>query len=62
MIEKVKAIVGSVRFWIITLTAITGFLTLVEVNGFKVSDLLGVITAWLGTVAGVGTLDKFSEK
>lgn len=61
MLDKVKSIVGSVRFWIITLTAITGFLTLMEVNGFRVSDLLGVITAWLGTVAGVGTIDKFSE-
>jgi len=61
MINKIKAILFSIRFWIITLTAVTGFLTLVQAHGFQMIDFLGVITAWLGTVAGVGTIDKFSE-
>lgn len=61
MLSKIKKILGSVRFWIITLTAITGMLTLVELHGFLVSDLMGVITTWLGTVAGVGTLDSIAQ-
>lgn len=61
MIEKVKFLLTSLRFWQITLAAITAELTLAQAHGFQVTDLLGVITTWLGSIALVGTIDKFSN-
>jgi len=54
MIQKIKGILGSVRFWIVTLTAVVGIL-----NGQDVST---VIQVWLGAVATLGTLDSVATK
>jgi len=54
MLEKVLNILGSVRFWIVTLTAVVGVL-----NGQDVST---VVQVWLAAVAGLGTLDSVATK
>lgn len=58
MLEKIKQILGSVRFWIVTMAAITGIL--------EGQEVLQVIQVWLAAVAAIGTLDsvalKFSGK
>jgi hypothetical protein len=61
MKAKILGILGSVRFWIITLGAISAFLAFVDVNGFKFSDLFNAIAIWLGVVSGVGTIDKLGK-
>ena len=58
MKEKILAILDSVRFWIITLGAASAYMAFVEASGFSWSSLLNAIAIWLGTVVGVGTLDK----
>ena len=62
MFEKIKGILGSVRFWQITLGAGAVYSGLVIANGFDLPVLLNAIAAWLGVVAGVGTFDRAAEK
>ena len=52
--EKLFAILGSVRFWIITLTAVVAIL-----DG---NAIMTVIQAWLAAVAAIGTLDSVAKK
>lgn len=54
MFTKVKKILGSVRFWIIALTAVLAVL-----NG---ADVIPTIEAALAAVVGVGSLDSFGTK
>ena len=61
MLEKIKAILGSVRFWIITTGSASAYLAFVEANGFTWSGLLNAVSIWLGVVVGIGTLDKLTE-
>jgi hypothetical protein len=61
MIDKVKKLVGSIRFWIITFTAISAYLAIVERSGFNWASLFDTLAVYLGTVAGIGTIDKLAE-
>jgi len=61
MIDKIKKLVGSIRFWIITLTAVSAYLSIVERSGFSWGALFDTLAVYLGTVAGVGTIDKLAE-
>ena len=53
MITKILAILGSVRFWIITLTAVISIL--------QGSPLLDVVQVWLIAIATLGTLDSVAK-
>lgn len=59
MVVKVKELVGSIRFWQVTFA--TGFLIL---GHYLPNDafLWNALAGWLGTVAGIGTLDSVAEK
>lgn len=58
MLTKLKELLGSLRFWAITFAWLSAYIGLVEQNGFNLVELLNQVAYWLGTVAGVGTLDK----
>jgi hypothetical protein len=60
MIDKIKKLVGSIRFWIITFTAISAYLAIVERSGFSWGSLFDTLAVYLGAVAGVGTIDKLT--
>jgi hypothetical protein len=62
MIAKIKGILGSVRFWTITIGSASAYMAYVETSGFSLSSLLNAAAIWLGVVAGIGTIDKISEK
>ena len=62
MIEKVKSILSSIRFWIVTFTAVVAILIGIEKSGFVLADFLNVAQIWLLGVAGIGTLDSIAEK
>lgn len=59
MMAKLLGIVGSIRFWLITLAAASVYVGLLQSNGFDWKTLLDTIASWLAVVAGVGTIDKF---
>lgn len=61
MKEKIISILGSVRFWMITMGAAAVYAGLLQAHGFQWPELFNTIAAWLGTVAGVGTVDKFGQ-
>jgi len=61
MLDKIKKVVGSLRFWILTLTAITAVITGIEKSGFNLVSLLDTIQVWLLAVAGLGTLDSIAQ-
>ena len=61
MKRKILEILGSVRFWLITLAWLGAYIAKVEGEGFVLSSLFDQIAFWLGTVAGVGTVDKFGN-
>lgn len=54
MKDKIVGILSSVRFWIVTLTAVVGVL-----NG---QDVVTVVQVWLAAVAGLGTLDSVASR
>lgn len=55
---KIKAILGSIRFWTVTLGFAAAFFSSVESDGFSYALLFESIRNWALVVAGVGTLDK----
>jgi hypothetical protein len=61
MQTKIKKLLGSLRFWIVTLTAITAVLSSLS-DGQSVTDILDIVTIYLGSVAAIGTLDSLAEK
>lgn len=62
MLDKIKVIVGSIRFWIATFAWASDYLATVAANGFSLETLLVQIAYWLGTVVGIGTLDSVTKK
>lgn len=56
--DKVKAILGSVRFWMVTIGAVVAILSF---YGIIPPEVQKIILAWLGTVTGIGTVDKVAE-
>lgn len=54
MINKIKDLLTSVRFWIVTLTAIVSVL-----QGMPV---LEVFQAWAAVIVGIGTLDGAASR
>lgn len=61
MIEKIKEILSSVRFWQISGASLSAYLADISLNGFQVSRLLMALSLWLGIIAGVGTVDKLGN-
>jgi len=60
---KIKTLVSSIRFWLVTLTAVVAVLQgYVDNNVFIIADILVVIEVWLGAVVGIGTLDSIATK
>ena len=62
MRSKLIKLLGSIRFWIITLASAAAYMALVEKFGFSWSSMLDAMSIWLGVVAGVGTIDKIVAK
>ena len=62
MLEKIKEILGSIRFWIVTLTAILALLQALS-NGTLSADIIfDTLQIWLATVVGIGTLDSVATR
>lgn len=61
MDKKLKALFSSVRFWIVTLTAAVAVLENYVQSG-AIDAYFDIVKVWLGTVAGIGTLDSVAEK
>jgi len=60
---KIKELFGSIRFWLVTLTAVVAVLQGYVTNEvFIIADILTTIEIWLGAVVGVGTLDSIATK
>ena len=58
---KLKLLLTSLRFWQITLAAALAYIGWLQVHGFHAVDLINFVAGWLGTVAGVGTVDKAAK-
>jgi len=61
MKTKIKELLGSIRFWIVTLTAITAILANVA-EGLELHSILDIVTVYFATVAAIGTLDSIAVK
>ena len=61
IIDKLKDLFGSVRFWVVTLTAIVAILE-ANIGGGGMAEMLEIIKLWLITVAGIGTVDSVARK
>ena len=59
MINKFSAILGSRRFWILT---VAGFVWIASRLAWIPDEVAIPIIAWLTNVAGVGTIDKLGNK
>lgn len=61
-LQKVKSILTSVRFWLVTLTAATTLLQAHVDGGLTTEIVLTTVKMWFGVVAGLGTLDSVATK
>jgi len=62
MIEKIKALLCSIRFWIIVLGAIIAVLQSINTVGIDLVQILDIIKVTLIAIVGLGTLDSVSVK
>lgn len=60
--DKVLEILGSVRFWILTLTAALALLEASATGGLTPVYAINTVQVWLAAVVGVGTLDSVASK
>ena len=58
MAQKIKVILGSVRFWMATVIAVFAIAKHYGVD----EGLLTILQVWMATVLGVGTLDSVATK
>ena len=61
MFAKVKGILSSIRFWVVTLGFASEYLSQVAIDGFTAEVLLARLGVWLGLVAGIGSVDKWFD-
>ena len=61
MVQKIKALLGSLRFWVVTLGWAAAFFALIETQGFSWQLLFDQVRNWFLTVAGIGTVDRLAE-
>ena len=59
MIDKIMELFYSLRFWQVTLAAV---LQVVAYFGALDSELANILTAWLGVVVTIGSVDSFAMK
>ncbi|MDC1191167.1 hypothetical protein N8148_03095 [Gammaproteobacteria bacterium] len=57
--SKLKEILSSVRFWALTIGAVVAILSF---YGVIPAEIQKIVLVWLGTVTGIGTLDKVVDK
>ena len=62
MKEKTLALLGSIRFYVVTLGWLADYLADMSANGFDAVILLQQISYWLATVAAIGTADSIAKK
>lgn len=62
LLTKIKSLLGSLRFWIVTLTYIVAILSAIAAGGLTLEVFFKITQIWLGAVVGIGTLDSISEK
>lgn len=62
MIEKIKELFGSIRFWMVTLTAILSILQVYSTGDPQIVELLDIIKTYLIAVIGLGTMDSVATK
>ena len=56
--SKLKEILGSVRFWLVTVTAA---LAIAEIL-WGGTEVIRILQGWLAAVVGIGTLDSVARK
>lgn len=61
MKTKLKELFSSIRFWIVTLTAITGVLGAIA-DGNGLAEIIDVVQYYFIAVAGIGTADSIASK
>ena len=62
LIEKIKVLFGSIRFWIVSLIAGATLLQIYSTSGIDFMVMTDVVKVWLGVVVGIGTLDSVFVK
>lgn len=62
MVQKIKAILGSIRFWILTLTGVVAVLSSITDGTASLQVVFDIIEKWLIAVVGLGTLDSVATK
>jgi len=59
---KLKALSGSIRFWILTMTAVLVILEQLSVGLLDIAIVFRTVEVWLGAVVALGTVDSLATK
>lgn len=62
MVEKITAVMGSLRFWLVTFAMLGVQATSVLEGTWSIETAIPVLSVWAGTVAAIGTIDRFAEE
>ena len=59
--QKLKSLLGSIRFWQLTLAAVAEVLALSGPGTGTGTSVYHIIAVWLVGVAAIGTIDKAAQ-
>lgn len=62
MQNKIKELLGSVRFWGVSFIAALAIVKGTVDTGFDINMVIDTLQIWVGAVVGLGTLDSVATK
>lgn len=62
MFKKVKELLGSIRFYVVTFGWLSDYLAKVVADGYDVVVMFEQLSFWLGSVVALGTFDSVAKK
>ncbi len=62
MIQKIKELLGSRRFWIVTAVSVLSVVQVYNPEDAQLSQILDILKGYLLTVVGIGTIDSIAGK
>jgi len=62
LLAKIKNLLGSIRFWIVTLTYVIAILSALAAGALTIDVFFRATEIWLGAIVAIGTVDKVAEK
>ena len=62
MIDKIKDLLGSIRFYVVSFAWLSEYLSKISADGFDIVVLFNQLALYFGSVVAIGSLDSIATK